>query len=89
MNKPQTVQEPTTKVHDIEVMTANLHNNSFDFAESKDIAEFRRSINFSKNSTKEARSISNSSPIWSMGNLKLEYKNSAPFKGGARRHAML
>ena len=52
MSKPQTFQEFATKAHDMEVTIATRHGNSFSFAEpKKDKAEFKRNVNFFKNST--------------------------------------
>jgi len=48
-----------TKLHNIEVTIANCWDNSFNFIESnQDKAECKRNVYFSKNSTKDAMSIS-------------------------------
>jgi len=59
MSKPSTFQEWATKLHDMEVTIVNRLNNSFGFIESKkDKVKFKRNMKLSKNSTKEAMSIS-------------------------------
>jgi len=67
--------------HDIEVMVANNHDNSFDFPDSmKDKAEFKRNVRFSKNLTKEVMSIFDIELIRVMRNSKLEDKGSHPVR---------
>jgi len=81
MKKPKTFQYLATKAHDMEVMIANHHVNSFGFTElKKDKAEFKRNVKFSKNSIKVAMSISTTEPIRMMGKLRLEDRKSTPFK---------
>jgi len=59
MSKPRTFQELATKAHDMKVIVANRLGTSFIFAKSKkDKADFKRNVKCSKNSTKEAMSIS-------------------------------
>jgi len=55
----------------------------------KDKAEFRRNVNFFKNSTKEAMSISKAEPVQITRKPKREEKRSTPFKDATRRHSML
>jgi len=77
----------TTEVHDMEVTTANHRSKSFSFTKSKkDKAQFRRNVNFFKNSTKEAMFISKANPGWIMKKPKLEEKRSFPFQDAKRKY---
>jgi len=63
LSKPLTFQALATKAHDMEVTIANHRGTSFGFAESKkDKAEFKRNIEFSKNSNKEVMSVFEAEP---------------------------
>jgi len=60
---------------------ASRHGNSFYSTESrKDKVEFEKNVNFSKGTTKQARSTSISQPIRIMGKPKLGGKKSSSFK---------
>jgi len=64
MSKPQTFQEIATKALDMEVTIANHHGTSVGFSESKkDEAEFKRNVEFYKNSTKETMSFFKAEPV--------------------------
>ena len=90
MSEPKSFQELATKAHDMGVTIANRHGNSFGFIESKkDNSEFKRNVKFSKNSTKEAVSISKAEPVQITGRPKLEEKRSMPFKDAIKRHPTL
>jgi len=81
MRKPQIFQELIAKAHDMEVTIANCRDNSFGFVKLKmDTVEFKRNVEFSKNSTKEAMFISKAEPIQITRRPKLEEKMSAPFR---------
>ena len=52
----------------MEVTVANRHGSSFGIAKSeKDRAKVKKNVNFSKNSTKEAMTISKAEPVWITG----------------------
>ena len=75
MSKPCTFQELDIKAHYMEVTTANRCDNSFDFAKSKrDKSEFKRNVDFTKNSTKKAMSTFKVEPIRVTEKPKLEEK---------------
>ena len=81
ISKRRTFQELATKAHDMEVMIASRCDNSFYSIESrKEKVEFKKNVNFSKSTTKEAMSTSTSQPIRITGNPKLESKKSPSFK---------
>ena len=57
-----------TTAHDMEVRTTTHYDNSSSFAKpQKDKAEFKRNVEFSKNSTKEAISIFKAELVGIMG----------------------
>jgi len=73
----------------MEVTIANHCDTSFSFAESKkDKAKFNKNVKFSKNSAKEAMSISKEA-IRITGRPNLKEKRSAPFKDTIMRHRTL
>jgi len=62
MSKPKTFQELATNAPDVGVTIVNRHGNSFYSIEpKKDKVEFKKNVNFSKNTTKEAMSTSTTS----------------------------
>jgi len=81
MSKPRTFQELATKAHNMEVMIASRHANSFYSTESKrDRVEFEKNVNFSKGTTKEATSTSTRQLICIMEKPKLGGKKRSSFK---------
>ena len=65
----------------MEMTIVNHYDNSFSFAElKKDKIKFSRNVNFSKNTTKEAMSISKVEAARIIGKPELEGKKSVPFK---------
>jgi len=58
LHPAQTFEELATKTHDINITIANHCGSSFGSVESKkDKVQFKKNVEFSKNSTKEAMSI--------------------------------
>jgi len=75
MSKPQTFQALAPKAQDMEVTIANRYRNSFGFARFKeDKAKFKRNVEFSKNSTKEAMSVFKVGPVRITKRLRWEEK---------------
>ena len=69
---------------------ANRQDSSFRFAKStKDKAEFKRNVEFSKNSAEEVMSISKAEPVQNTGSPNLEEKINTPFKDATRRRPTL
>jgi len=68
-------------MHDMKVTIAN-HRNSLSFVElKKDKVEFKRNIEFSNNSTKEAMSIFKVELVRIMGEAKTGRENECFFQG--------
>ena len=90
MSKPRFFQDFPTKAHNVEVMPASHHINSFYPTESKkDKVKFKNNVKFSKNTTKEVMSTSISQLIRITGKLKLEDKKSLVFKDGTKKRLTL
>ena len=68
----------------------NRHGNSLGFTEpKKDKIQFKRNVNFSKNSTKEEMSIFTGESIQIMKEPKLKDKKSTPFKDVTKKRLTL
>jgi len=75
MSKPWTFQELATKAYDMEFTIANCHGTSFGFTElNKKKVEFKRNVEFSQNSTKEAMFVFEAKPVRINGRLRREEK---------------
>jgi len=89
MKKPRTFQHLATKAHNMNMIVANLHGNSFFIESKEDKVKCDKIVKLSKNLTKESISISTGEAISIMGMFKSEDKKRTPFKEVIKKHPIL